>query len=198
MGQYIQLIGSIIIGGLLMLSIMNLSSTVSQESFAHTSDNIEQGNFSTLAQIINYDLRNLGKDAPVDQSSIKIMNETSLQFLGDINDDGDWETVTYTLGDMAVATPNPRDRYLYRKVNGYPSSIVGEGIIRFQFKYYNKLGSKTTDPNAVKSIGIKIAAESIRPLIRITKNGGDEQYFKKQFWQTKISPSNLIYPRVEN
>ena len=184
MGSYLNLIGSIIIGGMMLLIINNYNSSLSQTSHERTLDAITTYSASGIAKLIEYDFNRMGLRVPQTDTIISRADSSRIIFLSDIDNNGNIDIVEYVLSipDEASGTENPRDRILYRRVNNEPLRDAALGVTRFRIRYFNKLGNITTNVTQIKSFEIILWVESTFPY--------DDRY-SVFHWQTKISPPNL-------
>ena len=189
MGSHIQLIGSIVIGMLLLMGILNLNSTLTMESIVQLEDNIVQMNTSSIASVIDFDFRKMGYKVPNTSAIISSYSSNSIQFLADLNGDNNVETISYSVSNCEAvsSTANPNDRYLYRQINNGNLEILAAGVTKFNLKYYDRTGNTAANINAIACIEIQLEVESFRPYI------DDLGRYALNVWQTKISPPNLIY-----
>jgi hypothetical protein len=167
----IDIIGSFVIAGFLLLMVNNLNGTVTATAFTTTSDLIVQQNMTTLVRIIEEDFRRIGycKDPmkiPDPTKSIRSADQHSIEFLTDVNNDGFVDTVKYSIGTTAglTSTPNPRDMLLYRTVNKAATTGYSLGVTKFDFLYYNAQADSMTfpitTPSAIYAIRLSILLES--------------------------------------
>ncbi|MDZ7344913.1 MAG: hypothetical protein ONA90_10425, partial [candidate division KSB1 bacterium] len=94
-------------------------------------------------------------------------------------------SIRYFWGDStsAAATDNPRDRVLFRVVNGGANEPISAGLTDFKIKYYSALGTQTTNPDSIRTLEVNLAMESDIMY--------DTQY-PKLFWHGKITPPGLV------
>lgn len=184
MGSYLNLIGSIIIGGLMLLIINNYSSSVSQTSHERTLDGITTYNATSIAKLIEFDFNRMGLRVPPTTTIIRRADSSRVTFLSDIDNNGNIDSVRYILSipDSARSTYNPSDRILYRLVNNQPMQDVAMGVTRFRIRYFDWNGNITADVRLIRSLEITLQVQSIVPY--------DTRY-STFYWQTKICPPNL-------
>jgi len=189
MGEQIGLIGSIIIGALILLAVLNLNSSMTSNSQEQNLDNIVKESTATLTNLLSYDFRNIGRGVANPQLAIQAFDSTTIRYYIDVNNDGAVDSVTYSLSDVASAsdTPNPRDRILYRQLNVGPQTNVGTGIIDFSLTYFDNNGNQTATASDINCIGINLLVESTYGSLK-----GDSLHFASNYWQTKITPQSLI------
>ena len=184
MGSYLNLIGSIIIGGMMLLIINNYHNSLNKNSHERLLDSITIYNASAISKLIEYDFNLMGLRVPSTQTIIKTADSSRISFLSDIDNNGNIDSVKYVLSipDSASGTENPRDRILYRLVNSEPMRDATLGVTRFRIRYFNSAGNITTTLNQIKSFEIILRVESIVPY---------DTVYSAFYWQTIISPPNL-------
>ena len=185
MNIMLDIMGSFVIGGILALMLFNFNAYQSNTRYQSDSELQLQQNAKTLADIINYDLRKIGYD--MERDSIWVETSTQrLSFYSDIDRDGTPDLVTYFLGDStestATATPNPRDKTLFRVVNSDTTGGPTLGLTKLVFLYMDETGNPTTVPSEIKYIKSEIWVESLESV-------AGEYIFT--YWEMTINPRNL-------
>jgi hypothetical protein len=184
MNVLLDLVGSSIIGGIILLAIFSYNTRLNDASLSQTTNNIVQSNLNAVTSILDYDFKKIGFGV---NDSVKILNaDTSgITFLSDINNDGQIKIISYSLSsiDALVATPNPRDRLLYRTIDGSPLLTSNMGVTRFRLYYYDDEGNITSSRSEIKYFKVKITCESIYPI--------EENYYVSACWNKTINPRNL-------
>jgi len=198
MSMILDILGSTIIGGLLLIMALNLIDTTNQFYFGQNDDLIVQENLTTTTEILEYYLRKMGFSVAENDTIILLADSTHLTYLGDMT--GDWvpDTVQFYLGSTSglTATKNPNDRFIYNKVNGSPSSGAVIGVVTiFSFDYLNQDGALvdvSTSANyiAVKMIRITMQVESGDVYTASATPSSSE--YRRAFWQqTRLVSRNL-------
>ncbi len=138
-----DILGSVLIGGMLMLMVINVNGNLDQVNYNYGAEMTVQRNLVTLVGMLEANFRRIGYCAtpykfPDPTYAILSATQTSIKFVGDINADGNLDTVSYWVGDTLSAsmTPNPNDRLLYMKVNSQPTLQYNLGVCTFNFTYY--------------------------------------------------------------
>lgn len=196
--QYLyDVLGSIIIGGIVMLMLLSFNASVMEGSAVQNFNSIVQANLTTLTDMIEYDFRKMGyRVGSIHDSAIVYADPMRILFKGDIDNNGDVETVAYFIGfDKDKGTPkpapaptvNPRAMVLYRQVDGVGPSQINLGITRFRLAYYdeNKVLLKENPvsvPSRIRSIRLAIDLESTSPYDTI---------YTGSSWERTITPKNL-------
>lgn len=184
MNNFLDIIGSSIIGGIILLIILSYNSNVNDASLSQTTTNIVQGNLNSIASELDYSFKKIGFGV---SDSVKIITaDTSrITFLSDYDNNGTVDTVTYYLSslDALVNTPNPRDRLLYRVINTQAPNTSSLGVTKFRLFYYDKHGTVTTNLAQIRSFKVELFCESTFPL--------SNNYYPIAYWNKIINPRNL-------
>jgi type II secretory pathway component PulJ len=191
----LDIIGSMAIGGLLLLVLWRLDDSAVQNVINNGQEIALQQNMTTVALILEHDFRKIGYCAEFDSipdpsKAIIYADSNSIKFLTDDNDDGKVDTMYYYEGPTSelASTPNPRDRFLYRVVNGKVPHEADLGVTRFDLVYYDVLGDSiksnpVTDPHTISTIEINLTVEDVYAY--------DNQY-SHAFWrQIRLAAQNL-------
>lgn len=191
----LDIIGSIIIVGILMLSIFRLQSSSTEDLYRGTTNLNAQTNLATVIQILETDLRRIGYCAdwqkiPIPTQAILYADSSSIRYLTDTDNNGTIDTMYYYFDFVKdiPQTPNPRDRFLYRIVNNESPADVNLGITQFKMEFYNALGTKLnfpiSDPREIYSMQIDITVEDV--------SAYNENY-QTIFWrQIRMAARNLF------
>jgi len=190
----LDIVGSSIIAGILMLSIFRLNNNSTEDLYRGTSNLSAQTNLATVVEILEADLRRIGYCAdwekiPAPTEAILYADSISIRYLTDINSDGIVDTMYYYF-DYAKdipETPNPRDRFLYRIVNGATPVEANLGLTQFKMEFFDAIGNSLSfpiaDPRLINSMQIDITVEDVAAY--------DENY-QTVFWrQIRMAARNL-------
>ncbi len=196
----IDILGSIIIGGFLLLLLWRINDSAVEATYNNTEELILQENLATSALIIENDFRRIGycKNYNLMPTTNVILSatDTSIYFLTDVNDVGVVDTLKYYTGPTSelASTPNPRDRFLYRVVNNETPVGVSLGITQFKLVYYDQLGDTLTspiDPTLIGSMEINIAVENVEGYGG-TSQEDEKNKYSSAFWrQIRLASKNL-------
>jgi hypothetical protein len=189
----IDIAGSMVIGGFLLILLWRLDDAAVKNIYNNSQELALQQNLATSAVILENYFRKIGycKDYSLIPTTNAILSATdsSISFLTDVYDAEELNTLSYYTGPTTelVSTPNPRDRYLYRVIDGEASEGVNLGITFFKLVYFDQLGDTLlppiTDPSLIASMEINIAVENVA--------GYDEKY-STAFWrQIRLAAKNL-------
>jgi hypothetical protein len=196
----IDIVGSIIIGGTLMLILWRLNDAATENTYNYSGELSLQQNLATVAMVIEYDFRKIGYCAdwnkiPDPTKSIVLADSNKIKFLTDVatpsdpEGDGIVDTMYYYLGPASelTATENPRDRMLYRVVNSETPIGSNMGVTQFKMVYFNALGDTIgfpiTVPGEIASMEINVTVENIAAY---------DQKYSSAFWrQIRLVARNL-------
>lgn len=174
------LITSFVIGGMMLLAMVALSSRISENAGNTTLDLMAKSNVSTITEIIQNDFRRIGFGIP--GTAITAMSANDITFQTTFNTDS---TLTirwhYDITDSVTATDNPDDRPLYRIIDGDVTDI-SLVITDFNLTYLDADGDVTAVPANVRSIRVRVACAS--PV-------GYDGYFGLGYWEGVITPRSL-------
>ena len=198
MSTIIDLLGSTIIGGMLLIMALNLIDTTNTFFYGQNDDLIVQQNLTTITQILEYNLRKMGFAVPEKTTVIMTADSIELRFLGDADNDWAPDTVRFFLGPTSelTSTANPNDKFLYRTINSLPANgdIIGV-VTHFNFAYLNQDGLTvdTSNPinfSAIKMIRITMLVESQD--VFSADPDPNSWVFRRAFWQkTRLVSRNL-------
>jgi hypothetical protein len=166
----IDIAGSTIVGGLILLTLLNLNKNNVINTYNYGADVSVQQNLKDLSQQIESDLNKIGYNAgssPDYTSAIQIADSSYFTFLSDCDNDSTMDSVSYHLGptsDLSYSS-NPKDRILYRCTYGnIPDTWKFTGVTIFKLVYYdtsnNILSTPVTNTNNIAKIKILLRMES--------------------------------------
>lgn len=190
----LDILGSTIVGGLLLMILWRLNDASTQNTYNYGGELIVQQSLVEAVTLLEYDFRKIGycKDytkIPDPSKAIISADSTSIKFKTDTNNDGGVDSIRYYLGPTSelTSTPNPRDRILYRVVNGNTGPGSNLGITQFRLKYFNALGTQIPFPITNTS---QIATMQIDLKIESTVAYNND--YPTVFWrQIRMSARNL-------
>jgi len=182
MNLLLDLVGSVIIAGIMLLMMLNASIYQSNSRFASDSELQMQQNAKTLSDILSYDLRKIGYE--YDDKAFLHVDSEKVSYYADLDRDGSPDIVTYTISDPSAArlTTNPNDRVLLRQVNDEISAGPSLGLTKIKFSYFDEFGNTTSDFDKIEFVRAELWVESIEPV--------NKEYLFT-YWELTISPRNL-------
>jgi hypothetical protein len=189
----IDALGSIAIGGFLMLTLFRMNSASAENTYHYTGELTVQENMVSIVKLLEHDFRKIGycedpkKITP--SKSIIFADTSDITFLTDVDFDGNIDEVRYHLGPASelTDTPNPDDRMLYRSVNGNPVAS-NLGVTRFYITYYGYVGTPLATPLTAAPTGIL----SMQIDIRVENTAAFGNEYRYAYWrQVRLSSRNL-------
>lgn len=147
----IDILGATIIGGIVLMNLLNMNQNVVQSESTFGHDKSLQVDVVILATIMDRDFGLLGycgDYTKMDSTAIIYGDSTSIRFLADVDNNGVFDTLYYFTSDTATlsGTPNPRDRILYRQLNSNPPFVVANNITEFNLKYLDTFSNEQSIP----------------------------------------------------
>ncbi len=182
MNILLDLMGSTIIGALIVSMLINFNVFQSNSIISSDSELQLQQNAKTLAEILNHDFRKIGYR--YDNTAFVEADSERISFYSDVDRDGNIDLVTYMLGDSTEVsgTTNPRDRILYRIVDSDTIKGPSLGLTKAKFSYFNGSGVETTTLSEIQYVKAELWIETIEPV------DGKHPF---TYWELTINPRNL-------
>ena len=202
----IDMIGSFVIAGVLLIIGMQMNAQANEATLVYNGNAILQSNLTALVDMLETDFRKIGYCAdwtkiPDPSASLLLADSNRIKFLTDIPTkskpfgDGILDTVYYYTGPTSELsrTPNPYDRYLYRKVNSQTAYSMNFGLTQFSFIFFNTAGDTlpfpVTNPATVYYMQVSVTIQSAAPYKQQYMND-PSQY--DVFWkQIRLVTQNL-------
>jgi hypothetical protein len=189
MGVMIDIIGSTIIRGVIVLVILNLNVSLNNALTQKTARAAMKLKTVVPAQLLTDDISLAGYN----QGTTKVFpmaKADEIQFLADLNNDGTADIVHYYLG---AAPAGSTHRVLYRQLNLGASFELARDVDSLTFTYYSILGT-TIAPGinklGIKSISVKLKIESNVKVTEGIETGKTANY-EIAYWERTIFPKNL-------
>ncbi len=162
MNTHLDIIGSFIIAGALILGFAQFNANKHSAMLEATTSVMNQDAMSSFTTVMISDLRKIGYGCQ--NEAFLTIQQKRLVFLSDIDNNGSIDTVKYWFATPAESTLNPSDSLLYRQVNNEDAVGSSLGIVDLRFRYFNAAGSETTSQIAVKSVGVNARIQSTIPV----------------------------------
>ncbi|MBT8392600.1 MAG: hypothetical protein KJO48_12610 [Ignavibacteria bacterium] len=190
----LDVIGATIMGSILLLILLRLTATATENSIITSSDRILQRSLSEIAIIVEEDLRKMGYCADPDKltdamSRVITADSNFISFYTDVDRDGNLDSISYSISDTTALshTTNPRDRILYRQVNTNTPLIVCSNIVRFKLRYFDVLGQELTFPITTPA---RVAHLEIS--FKVEDPEAYDQKYSEAYWQqVRLTSRNL-------
>ncbi|MEJ2615859.1 MAG: hypothetical protein P8Z35_12950 [Ignavibacteriaceae bacterium] len=194
MNIILDLLGSSVIGGMILLMVLQMNLFMSNARFSSDSDLQVQQNAKTLAEIINHDFRKIGYQHS--GTSILVAEKEKIKFVGDLQRPGEsgygtLDTVEYCIKDstFATGTSNPRDIILVRVLNN-KDSIDGPslGLVKINFNYLDSVSMPTADLSKIKFIKTELWLQPTETVHNYLTGIKDTTF---TYWEFTINPRNI-------
>jgi hypothetical protein len=183
MSTLLDMVGSFVIGGMLLMMILNVNANYSEQTTENQLQLIVQENLAELVSEIEFDFRKIGYHVNNPALAITQADTSSITFWGDVDNNGTVDQVRYWLGPLGevYGTVNPRDRMFHRSVNGQTISS-SLGVVNFRLRFYDVGGASTNNLTLVKRIDYYLLVENAFPV---------DTVYARAAWNGTIRPKNL-------
>ncbi len=191
----LDILGSMFIGGVLLLTLNQVNQNTVTNAQFYSGDMLMQRDLLQIVEIVESDFKRIGYTAnpaliPTPTDAILAADSSSFRFKGDVNADGNLDSLEYYLGSTYELreTQNPRDRFLYRKWNTDNPMRIAR-VTQFLLKYYNALGDSIdlpilpTETGEISLIQISVQIESPEEI--------NSEYAKVYWRQVRLAAKNL-------
>jgi hypothetical protein len=194
MSLILDIFGSVVIAGLLLIMMIRLSLFSSQTSYTSDSELKLQTNTKTLAEILDYDLRKIGYR--YNGTAILHADSTHLTFMADIDSNGTAEEIEYFVGDSteSMGTANPSDIILKRTIGG-GNLMSGSSLnlVKLKFTYLDEYSNKipylsTSQYDDIKYVRTEMWLAGDDP---ISDAYSDNSKYTLTYWEFTIYPRNI-------
>lgn len=177
----IGIIGSFIIGGIVLISLLNLQFGIFRNANQNTFEMATKQQIDALVEIAEYDFPKIGYR--VGQAAINSATSRQLTFQSDLYDQNTVNTITWRFNPTQAntRTANPNDRILERIIDGQ-SAVLSLNVIDFELQYLNSMGVQTTNVDSIRGIHLRVICES--PAEAYGK-------FSRAAWEKTFYPVNL-------
>jgi hypothetical protein len=190
-------VGSVIIGGMVMLALLTLFTRIRETSFNLTLATAVQGESDNAADIINHELRAVGFNVP-DSVYFLQTDSNAIKFLTDVGDekgpDGVVDAITYSLGSPVKSrVTGQMESVLVRTcenmtTHAVTTTVLAQYVKKFSLRYTTATGVPTWSPASVKLVNVTLVAEDKDPDTRDTTVSA---YNAGVVWQHTFMPNNL-------
>lgn len=203
MGTILDLIGSLIFGGALMMIIIDANGAATETQQQYSGDMAVQQALTDVVGGVESEFRNMGFGVSDTAATILAATQTSIAFLTSLDGTGTTiDTIRYWVGstDELLSTQNELDRPLYRSQNGGPGVSVG-AVTTFSLKYIDFHKDSMATPVtgvALRNIQtIEITVEVQNPYAEYRESGtvqaGERNaLYSSSLWQqTRLASQNF-------
>ena len=189
MSDWLDMVGSFVIGGLIILIVINLNLSINAAATQNLYSNVTQRQVVSSVEVIESDIYKIGYR--VDSDAISEADSNEISFFSDIDNDGFKDEIRYYLASTSSMseTYNPNDRILWRELNEENSSTPFV-VTKLNFSYYDSLGQLIDYTSLIN--------QSIRNQIRLIKVRVETQTgelidgnYETIQWEKNIRPKNI-------
>ncbi len=199
----LDIIASVVVGGLVLLVLLRTSAGAAENSYNYGQDLIVQEDVTSLAEIMEYDLRKIGYCADYTQipdptKAILAADSTSIKFLSDTSSssnplwtgDGTTDNIYYFLdskGDSLTHIQNPNVKYLHRVIDGNTAGETTWPVTEFSLMYFDAMGDTLKFPITSTS-----QISSIQVTLQVQNNSPYNSNYQSALWkQFTVTTPNL-------
>ena len=189
MSDWLDILGSTVIGGIVILIFANLNLSISTASAENLYSGIVQRGLTSATDLIEFDFYKIGYRSS--GNKIEIADSNEIKFYSDIDNDGISDELHYFVSDAKkfTETSNPNDFLLTREKNKEePAASIP--VVEFKLTYYDSLGQKI-DYALLSSQDERDKIKTLR--IRMQFESADMIYdhYEAVEWEKTIKPKNI-------
>ena len=189
MSDWLDVVGSFVVGGFVILIFINLNFSISASATENLYSRIVQGGLTSAIDLIEYDFYKIGYRNS--GNKIEIADSNEIKFYSDIDNDGVLDELHYFVGDSTTftGTSNPNDFLLTReKNNENPAASIP--VVDFKLTYFDSLGQKIdytllssqSERDKIKTLRIRMKCESADMI---------DDHYEAVEWEKTIKPKNI-------
>jgi len=206
MAAMMDILISMLMGGVLLMNIVDAHSIIAEDSSMYRGDVLVQEMLINQAQYIEGELRNMGFGVPQGVRTITFAGDSAITFLIDANRDGTIDTVHYDMGPVSElsGTPNEMDRYIHRTYTmpGAGATTGNIGVVTlFHLTYINAAGDTLATPvtpallGSIKEVELSMEVQNPQALYRpqgMVQAGERNALYSTSYWQeTRLASQNF-------
>lgn len=186
MQTLLDILGSILIGGILLLMIMNFNLFTVSTSISSDKELVLQQNAKTLAEILSRDLRKIGYN--YQGTSIIIADSNRIRYFADMQPPGSQGHGTIDVVEFRVVPSDNSFLNLLRIVNN--DTITGPplGLTKFRFSYLDRRNLNTTILDSIKYIRAEFWVHPTIKFENVFISPIDSTF---TYWELTINPRNI-------
>ena len=189
MSAWLDVVGSFVIGGIVILILANLNFSINTAASENLYSGIVQRGLTSATDLIEYDFYKIGYRSP--GNKIEIADSNEIKFYSDIDNDGISDKLHYFVGDAKsfTETANPNDFILTRQKDK-EKPVASIPVVDFKLTYYDSLGqnidyallSNQSERDKIKTLRIRMQCESAEMI---------EDHYEAVEWEKTIKPKNI-------
>ncbi len=187
------IVTSFIVGGLLLLAMLQFNNRVLQNSAEMTMSINEKNNIGTIRQVISQDFNMLGFGVG---DTITVFNPPNqIRFTSNVYNQGNTQVMWNFQENAPIPqTSNPNDRRLMRvgpvdSSGGTQPTVFN--VVDFELTGYSDIAgtNETTNRSNIRSISVKIVYEAPESV----SLNADTTYYPRAVWSKHFVPNNLQF-----
>jgi hypothetical protein len=196
----LDLIGSVVIAGFVILMGLRLNETITGSADSSMASLNVQESMAEIVRNLEYDFRKIGFNVPDPRASIVLADSTHIKFCADMDRDGIIDTVEWYAGPALTTLPNPNVRVLYRNttdVHGTWSGggAAGLGVTQFHLRYYSDKNIEIPPLSVSQYSQIWVIEVTLRVespyRVQDAVNPDNSQYASAFWRQARLSSRNI-------
>jgi len=152
MNMTLDLLGSAIIGGIILLGIITYQLSINQNSQNIVLNEVTQISATSLNQAIESDFNRMGYRVE-SGSKITQLSTSALVFRGDLNNDGIIDTISYSFGKASQGME------VTRRCSTDPTKSWKLVVASFTYRCFDSLGNVTTTATNVRSVAVNVVTQ---------------------------------------
>jgi hypothetical protein len=189
MSNWLDVVGSFVIGGMIILILTNINFSVSTAASENLYAGVMQRSLTSAADLVEYDFYKIGYRNS--GSKITVADSNEIKFNADLENSGVTDELHYFIGDPKTftETSNPNDYLLTREKNKEkPAASIA--VVDFKLAYYDSLGQKIDyallkdqlERDKIRTIRVRIKCESADMI---------DDHYEAVEWEKTIKPKNI-------
>jgi hypothetical protein len=161
MAVVLDLLGSLIIAGSVILLSLRLSDTVNSTTMSSAaSSNIMEQMVSTV-DLMESDFKKIGYGVADPATALVLADSTRIRFRADLDRDGDVDSVEWYLGRRLTQYQDRDVRILCRRVNLRTDTLAASGVTAFKMRYLDRDGTPTTLLANIAMVELTVSLSSL-------------------------------------
>jgi len=196
MSIILDILGSIIISGYVILMGLQLNATIAGSATASMTNLNVQESLGDIVRNLEYDFRKIGYHVDDPKMCIALADTAHIKFYADMDRNGSVDSVEWFAGAPLTTLPNPDVRVLYRKFNQEDAGGAGGlGVTQFKLRYFNESGHEIPPltPSLYSQIWIiEISLRVESPYqVQAAVNTENSEYAAAYWRQTRLASRNI-------
>ncbi|MHB8929781.1 MAG: hypothetical protein ACYC4T_06630 [Melioribacteraceae bacterium] len=169
----INLSGSFIVGGIVLLALLFIHFRMQDANRSQIINEFTESSMTNMADVLDYDFNKIGYRVSTNPK-ISSINNSSISFLADLDNNGSIDSVKYF-----TRVTNGR-QYLVRRTTN--SSVRESQIVisNFLLQGFDSLNNNTFNASSIKSIEMQIVIDNNSFRSDTTSNFGS--YYKRRYF----------------